>query len=152
MMPRKGKYEEWLQPENLEQVTNWAAKGLLNKEIAQNIGVRPQTFYDWFKRFSAFSDAIKKGRQLSVQAIENQFFKNAYGMLEETTEIIEEDQEWDGSKWVAKKRHVRRTTRKIPPNTAAQIFFLKNKAGYRDNPEESQEIEDTDGFFAEAGL
>lgn len=152
MMPRKGKYEEWLQPEKLEQITNWAAKGCTNAEIAVNMGVARFTFYRWTEAYGAIYDALKKGRQLSVQAIENQFFKNAYGMLEETTEIIEEDQEWDGSKWVAKKRHVRRTTRKIPPNTAAQIFFLKNKAGYRDNPEESQEIEDTDGFFAEAGL
>lgn len=151
-MARRGKYQEWLQPERLEQITNWAANAYTNKEIAQSMGVRPQTFYDWMNRFPEFSDAIKKGRQLSVQAIENRFFQNAYGMLEETTEIIEEDQVFENGRWIAKKRHVRKTTRKIPPNTAAQIFFLKNKAGYRDNPEDNIDTEDTVSFFADAGL
>lgn len=151
-MAARYKYQEWLQPEKLEQITNWAANGLGEQQLAQSMGIHRDTLHTWKNKFADISDAIKKGRQLAVQCIENQFFKNAYGMLEETTEIVEEDQEFDGKNWVPVKRHVRRTTRKIPPNTAAQIFFLKNKAGYRDNPEESQEIEDTEAFFSEAGF
>lgn len=151
-MARPGKYEEWLQPEKLDQITNWAANGLLDKEIANNIGIVPQVLCEWKNRFPELREAIKTGRKLSVQAIENQFFKNAYGMLEETTEIIEEDQVFTNGKWVATKRHVRKTTKKIPPNTAAQIFYLKNKAGYSDNPEQNINIEDSDAFFSEAGL
>lgn len=139
-MAGKGKYNEWLSQEKLDQVTNWAANGLMNKEIAANIGVRAQTVSEWSALYPEFAEAIKKGRKLSVQAIENQFFKNAFGSLEETTEIIEEDQVFDGKNWVSTKRHVRKTIRKIPPNTAAQIFYLKNKAGYSDTPE----IKDSD--------
>lgn len=151
-MARPGKYEEWLQPEKLDQITNWAANGLNNEQIAESMGVDVRTLYDWQSKFDQFSQALKNGRKLSVQAIENQFFKNAYGMLEETTEIIEEDQVFTNGKWVATKRHVRKTTKKIPPNTAAQIFFLKNKAGYSDNPEQNIDVEDSDAFFTEAGL
>lgn len=151
-MARPGKYNEWLQPEKLDQVTNWAANGLTNEQVAESMGINVATLYDWQNKFVEFSDALKSGRKLSVQAIENQFFKNAYGMLEETTEIIEEDQVFTNGKWVATKRHVRKTTKKIPPNTAAQIFYLKNKAGYSDNPEQNINIEDSDAFFSEAGL
>lgn len=151
-MAARYKYQEWLQPEKLEQITNWAANGLNNKELAQKMNVVMSTFCLWRDKYSEISEAIKKGRNLCVQAIENRFFQNAYGMLEETTEIIEEDQVFENGRWVAKKRHVRKTTRKIPPNTAAQIFYLKNKAGYRDNPEESMDVEDTESFFADAGL
>lgn len=151
-MPTKGKYAEWLRPEKLEQVTNWAANGLYNKEIAQNIGIHIDTFCTWQNRFPEFSEAIEKGRRLSVQAIENKFFQNAYGMLEEVVEIVEEDQVFEGGEWVSKRRHVRRTTKKVPPNTAAQIFFLKNKAGYSDKPVGDVDVEDSGSFFAEAGL
>lgn len=151
-MARPGKYEEWLQPEKLDQITNWAANGLNNEQIAESMGITATTLYEWQNRFPEFKDALKNGRKLSVQAIENQFFKNAYGMLEETTEIIEEDQVFTNGKWVATKRHVRKTTKKIPPNTAAQIFFLKNKAGYSDNPEQNIDVEDSEAFFTEAGL
>lgn len=151
-MARHGKYEEWLKPEKLEQITNWAAKGLTHTEIAESMGITRETLYQWMSKFSDISDAIKTGRQLSVQAIENQFFKNAFGMLEEVTEIIEEDQVWDGTKWIAKKRHVRKTTKKIPPNTAAQIFYLKNKAGYSDKPQVSIDVEDAESFFEDIGI
>lgn len=143
----KGKYSEWILPHGLKQIENWAAKGLTYEEIAASMPVHPSTLYEWVKRFPEIPEAIKKGRQLSVQFVENKFFENACGTLEETTEIIEEDQAWDGEKWVPYKRHVRRTTHKIPPNTAAQIFYLKNRAGYRDNPEQSVEIEDTDAYL-----
>lgn len=151
-MARPGKYEEWLQPEKLDQITNWAANGLNNEQIAESMGINVSTLYDWQSKFNELSEALKSGRKLSVQAIENQFFKNAYGMLEETIEIIEEDQVFTNGKWVATKRHVRKTTKKIPPNTAAQIFYLKNKAGYSDNPEQNIDTEDSDAFFSEAGL
>lgn len=151
-MARPGKYEEWLRPEKLDQITNWAANGLNNEQIAESMGINVSTLYDWQSKFSELSEALKNGRKLSVQAIENQFFKNAYGMLEETVEIIEEDQSFINGKWVATKRHVRKTTKKIPPNTAAQIFYLKNKAGYSDNPEQNIDVEDSDAFFSEAGL
>lgn len=146
-MARKGKYEEWLQPENLTKITNWAAKGFTDREICKNIGIHHKTFYEWVDRFGAFSAALKSGRELALESIENSFFENAFGKTEETIEIIEEEQEFINGRWIAKKRHVRKTTKKLPPNVTAQIFYLKNKGGYRDNPEQSIEIEDTDAYL-----
>lgn len=134
-MASKGKYREWLKPYKLEQITNWAAKGCTNKEIAQNMGVTRATLYNWEQKHVDILDAIKKGRQLSIQAIENKFFQTAFGGVEEITEVIEEktviDNKGNEHKVVDKKI----TRRKLPPNVTAQIFYLKNKAGYTDSPE-----------------
>ena len=151
-MARPGKYNEWLEPEKLEQIKNWAAKGCTNKEIAQNMGITPACLCEWKNRFNEFVEAIKKGRELSVQAIENKFFQTAFGGVEEIIEVVEEktviDHKGNEHKIVDKKT----TTRKLPPNVTAQIFYLKNHAGYSDKPKEFEEVEDTDAFFSEAGL
>lgn len=151
-MARTGKYQEWLQPDKLEQITNWAAKGLNNKELAQSMNVVMSTFCLWRDKYPEISEAIKKGRQLSVQCIENKFFQTAFGGVEEITEVIEEKTVIDNKGVEHKIVDKKITKRKLPPNVTAQIFYLKNKAGYRDNPEESQEVEDTEAFFSEAGF
>lgn len=66
-MARPGKYEEWLQPEKLDQITNWAANGLNNEQIAESMGIDVRTLYDWQSKFDQFSQALKSGRKLSVQ-------------------------------------------------------------------------------------
>lgn len=146
------KYEEWVTPEGLDQIINWAAKGCNNTELANNMGINRDTLYEWIKKYPDISDAIKKGRKLSVQAIENKFFQTAFGGVEEVTEIVEEktiiDNKGNEHKVIDKKT----TTRKLPPNVTAQIFYLKNHAGYSDNPQNSDDVEDTDSFFKEIGL
>lgn len=146
------KYEEWLTPEGLDQITNWAAKGCNNTELANNMGINRDTLYEWIKKYPDISDAIKNGRALSVQAIENKFFQTAFGGVEEVTEIVEEVTIVDKN---GKEHHVtnkKTTTRKLPPNVTAQIFYLKNHAGYSDNPQTSVDVEDTESFFKEIGL
>ena len=128
----KGKYHKWLEPANLEKVTNWAAHGCTDAEIFANMGISRQTFYVWVARFPDFSDAIKKGRELSVEIIENTFFAKARGGLvvsegiEEFTGEIRDGKPYNGT---IKKRTVKR---ELPPDTAAMIFYLKNRAGYSD--------------------
>lgn len=151
-MARPGQYDEWLKPEGLEQITNWAAKGLTNKEIAQNMGITPACLCNWQNKFIELVEAIKKGRKLSVQFIENRFFQTAFGGVEEITEVIEEktiiDNKGNEHKVVDKKT----TTRKLPPNVTAQIFYLKNHAGYSDHPQPNVDVEDSDAFFKDAGI
>lgn len=151
-MARPGKYDEWLTPEGLDQVTNWAAKGNTNAEIANNMGISEPTFYEWQKRFPEIQKAIKKGRKLSVNAIENKFFQTAFGGVEEVTEIVEEVTIVDKDGKEHRVTNTRTTTRKLPPNVTAQIFYLKNHAGYSDKPAPNVDVEDADAFFKEAGL
>lgn len=146
------KYEEWLTPEGLDQIINWAAKGCTNTDIAKNMGIERQTLYKWMDKYGDIKDAIKKGRKLSVNAIENKFFQTAFGGVEEVTEIVEEVTIVDKDGQEHRVINTRTTTRKLPPNVTAQIFYLKNHAGYSDRPAPNVDVEDADAFFKEAGL
>lgn len=146
------KYEEWVTPEGLDQITNWAAKGLTHTEIAESMGISRETLYQWLEKFSDISDAIKKGRALSVQAIENKFFQTAFGGVEEVTEVVETTTVLDHYGNEHEITTTKTTTRKLPPNVTAQIFYLKNKAGYSDNPQTGVDVEDTEAFFKQIGI
>lgn len=129
----KGKYRKWLEPAQLERVTNWALKGCTNKEIAANIGVREQTLYDWVNRFPEFSDALKKGREMCVECLENMAFKVAMGLAEE--EHVVKLREPGG------RERAEIVSRRMPPNPAMLMFLLKNRAGYRSEPETSVRVD-----------
>lgn len=132
---RTNPIDRWATPGALEQITNWAAKGCTMAEIAQNMGIARSTLYGWAGRRTEIAGAIRDGRMLSVEAVENSLFRLATGQVVEESTTTEERP--DGSTLT---RTV--TTRKAP-NVAACIFFLKNKAGYRDNPQEAQGDEET---------
>lgn len=141
-----------MQPEKLEQITNWAAKGLTHAEIAESMGISRETLYQWINKFPDISYAIKKGRSLSVQAIENKFFQTAFGEVFEEIEVIEETEVLDHKGNVKKLKSSKKTKRKLPPNVTAQIFYLKNHAGYSDKPKGFEDIEDSDAFFKDIGI
>jgi hypothetical protein len=115
----KGKYREWLKPENLLRITNWAANGLTYAEMAQSMGIGERTLYEWIDKYPQISQAIKEGLSLSCQAVENALFRRASGqcVVTETTECTNANGE------VTTKV----VTRKLPPDTGALVFFLKNR-------------------------
>ena len=113
----KGKYHEWLIPEKLLIVEGWARDGLTDEQIAENIGIGVSTLYDWKNKFLEFSEALKKGKEVVDRQVENALLKKALGY--EYKEIkIEEN-----------KGSYKKTTviKHIPPDTTAQIFWLKNR-------------------------
>ncbi len=73
----KGKYEEWLESDNLILLEGWARDGLIDEQIAKNIGIKRQTLYDWKKRYPDISDALKKGKEVVDFEVENALLKNA---------------------------------------------------------------------------
>lgn len=124
----KGKYQKWLKPANLERITNWAIKGCTDEEIARNMGIRRQTLYDWFNKHGDISDAVKTGRELSIDCIENMAFKVAMGLAEE--EVMVKVKNADGTESAQMRK------RKLPPNPSMLMFLLKNRAGYRSEPKD----------------
>lgn len=124
MKKRRAKYQLWLQPANLERIINWAAHGCTYQELAHNMGISRQTLSVWMDKYASIADAVTQGKALSVQVIENYLFRSATGNVYEEIETTNPD----GSKQIKR--------RKMPPSVSAQIFYLKNRAGYRDNPPE----------------
>lgn len=108
------KYTEWITEEGLTKIEAWARDGLIDKQIAQNIGIAEGTLYDWKNRFSEISEALKKGKEVVDIQVENALLKRALGYEydEITTEYGQE---------------TKRVRKQVVPDTTAQIFWLKNR-------------------------
>lgn len=127
----KGKYQEWLTPEGLLKIEGWARDGLVDKQIAANIGVSERTFTDWKSKYSAISSALKKGKEVVDRQVENALLKRALGY-----EYEEVKEKFEGG--VLTERTV--TKKEVVADTTAQIFWLKNRKPdtWRDKPEGTQ--------------
>lgn len=110
----KGKYKEWLEPEGLLKIEGWAKDGLVDEQIAQNIGINPATLYEWKKKYPEISKALKKGKEVVDRQVENALLKRALGY--EYDEITMEY-----------GKETKRVTKQVVPDTTAQIFWLKNR-------------------------
>ena len=71
----KGKFAEWITEDGLLRIEGWARDGLTDEQIAKNMGISHQTFYEWSRRFPEMSDTLKKGKAPVDREIENQLRK-----------------------------------------------------------------------------
>ena len=68
---------DWITKENLILLEGWARDGLTNEQIAHNIGINPDTLYEWKKTKSEISEALKKGREVVDYQVENALLEKA---------------------------------------------------------------------------
>lgn len=117
----KGKYQDWLKEENLTLLKSWAIKGLTDRQIADCIGIAESTLYEWKKKHSEISEALKKGKEVfDAESVEALHQAGIGHYIEETdTDITIRD-------GVEIKR-IRKRKRRIPSNVTALIFWLKNR-------------------------
>ena len=126
----KAKFDEWLEPDNILRLTAWARDGYTHEQIAEKMGIRAKTLWQWRKRFDIIGNALKQGKEPYDIEIENALHDSAKGYFvtvkkpmklrrvrqkagegrieEEYVEYVDEQQY-------------------IPPQVAAQIFYLKNR-------------------------
>lgn len=137
----KGKYQKWLEPENLIRLEGWARDGLTDKVIAANIGITPSTLYEWKKSYPEISESLKNGKEVVDRMVENALLKRALGyQYEEVSEKYEMG--------ILTERKV--TKKEVIPDTTAQIYWLKNRKPevWRDKREQSGKEEyENDGFI-----
>lgn len=111
-------YKDWITKEGLTKIEGWAMDGLINEQIAEEIGVHPSTLYDWQRKYPEIAESLKKGKEVIDRQVESALLKRALGY--EYTEIKTEESEVAGTK-------VTRTIKEVQPDTTAQIFWLKNR-------------------------
>lgn len=123
------KYTEWLTREGLLKIEGWAKDGLIDEQIAKNMGIAYSTFKEWKKRFPDLSDVLKRSKEVVDREIENALFESAKGF------VYEEEAVTNTGEVVTVKKYSK-------PNVTAIIFWLKNRkrTEWRDKQEIEQEI------------
>lgn len=75
----KGKYQEWLQPEGLLKIEGWARDGLVEEQIAANMGIAVSTLNNWKNNYTEILESLKKGKEIIDRQVENALLKRALG-------------------------------------------------------------------------
>lgn len=153
----KAKYKEWLKDENLTKLRGWARRGLKDEQIAELIGIRRPTLYDWKNKYPDIADALKDGKEIIDDKVEESLIKTMMGYsvtdttykmvkiddfvlkarrAEFATKYKKEHPKASKSKVLAATGEAVPVYEKIPmiinvhevgPNTSAMIFWLKNR-------------------------
>lgn len=112
------KADEWLQPEKLLLLEDWARQGLFDAQIAKNMGISEATLYRYKANHPQIKEALRKGKEVVDIEVENAMLKRALGY---TVRIVEQKIDKFGDVHDC-ERDVH-----IPGDVTAQIFWLKNR-------------------------
>ena len=116
---------KWEQDKNkLILVEGWARDGLTDEQIANNLNISKDTFYEYKKKYPDFSDSLKRGKEIVDYEVENALLKRAlgYNYEEKTYETI-----YDERTGRLIERLTKRVTKQVSPDTTAQIYWLNNR-------------------------
>jgi hypothetical protein len=111
---KKSKYEE-LVKDKLDTIEGLYREGWTLAAIANFLGISERTLCNYKNQYPELAEALKRGNDDAVYAVENALFRSALGFTYEEEELL--------------KNGVIATVQKYAkPNVNAQIFFLKNRA------------------------
>ena len=88
------------------------------------MGIHPATFYVWLKKYNDIADALKRGKAPVDMMVENALLNRALGY--EYKEVTRE-RILDRKTGQYKLTVTKETTKTVPPDVVAQIFWLKNR-------------------------
>lgn len=129
---RKSSWDVQIEP-RLDEIAAWCRDGLTDKQIASNLSVSVTTLFKYKAEKPELVQALKKNKEIADLEVENALFKKAIGY--EYKEVIDEvfgtptgEFYDDGKPKLTADRVRRRTITKVmPPDSTAQIFWLKNR-------------------------
>lgn len=128
---------------NPETYPEWgwslAIQGLTIAEIGAAMGVSRATVNRWLKEYPEFEKAVNEGRDVSDAKVERSLYQRAVGYTyKEKKVIVVMDK--DGNQLPAR---IETVEKHVPPDTTAQIYWLKNRK--RDRWKDRWDVEvDTD--------
>lgn len=103
--------------EYAEQARKLCLLGYTDKQLADFFEVNESTITRWKHKYPEFRTSIKKGKVVADAQVVDSLYNRALGM--EVTEVEVRGNDENKIKRVIKKY--------IPPDTTAQIFWLKNR-------------------------
>jgi len=127
----KGMIEEWVNDgDKLLLLEAWARDGLTDEDIAAQIGINVRTLYNWKNKEVRIFQALKKGKEVADIEVENALRKKALGFREsEQVVSTRKTVEYENGRRVREVSEpvVTEVEKYYPPDTTAQIFWLKNR-------------------------
>ncbi len=120
--------------DRLEDLTEYAAQQISNKDIAGMLGIGESTFYRLMTENQQFREAYQKGLDNRKYELEKALFKRAEGFIAEEKQVTKDSEGKVIKETVTEKHYV--------PDTTALIFSLKNIYGdkYKDRVETVTDI------------
>lgn len=82
----KTTYTDWEAEEKILLIEGWARNGLTNEQIAENMQISVVTLWEWRKKSTKISNALKIGKEEADLNVENALYKEA--LKGNTTAII----------------------------------------------------------------
>ena len=132
---RPEKSKEWLSPEGLALIEGWARDGMIEDDIAKKMGIVRSTLFAWKNKYPEITNALKAGKEVVDRRVESALLKRALGYEYEEVRQISTKKP-NGTKEI----RVEKVNKVVPPDTTAQIFWLKNRRPdiWRNNPIEER--------------
>lgn len=130
--------------EYIKQAYKLALLGLKDTEMATFFGVAERTFNYWKLTYPEFLQSLKKGKENADSKVAKALYNRAIGARIVTQQAIKvKNTSYNNGKKVSEKEKVEivELTQEMPPDTAACIFWLKNRQPekWRDKVEPAKE-------------
>lgn len=110
--------------------------GATNADLARNFEVHISSIDEWIATRTEFSSAIKKGKEEADAKVASRLFARAMGYEQKAVKISSNP---DGAE------HITEYIERFPPETAACIFWLKNRQPGKWRDKIDQSITGPDG-------
>ena len=122
--------------EYAQQVLKFCLSGFTDKEMADLFGVSERTFNYWKKKYPEFLQSIKSGKEKADANVASSLYNRAIGFTKKDCEKVFQYQ----GKIVRAK-----VNEYFPPDTAAAIFFLKNRQPDKWRDKQTNVLQNPDG-------
>lgn len=126
--------DQWLTSDGLLLIEGWARDGLIDKQIAKNMGISIATLTRWKNAYPEIRNALSRGKDVVDREVENALLKRALGY-----EYIEKKIE-AGPKGITTTT----TTKMVLPDVTAQIYWLKNRMPKKYRDKQQTELDEAE--------
>src|SRR5690348_4908061 len=123
MAGRPTKYDPSYHPKTAIKL---ALTGFTNDQMADFFEVNVDTIHEWRKKHPEFSDAIKSGKDVADSNVASSLYQRALGQTKKIQKAIKLKKTVNGEGSEERVEMVEEEIY-IPPDTTAQIFWLKNR-------------------------